>query len=115
LSKVMFPDDGFTKAELLLYYQTLTPVLLPHLRGQYWPAVLDRTKKQLQIYLSWRLLMVLTGGREVAMVVNPISESAYLKGLCLCTDPRDCWHGPCKVRRQLRFGMVVLDTAGFQP
>jgi len=22
LSKVMFPDDGFTKAELLLYYQT---------------------------------------------------------------------------------------------
>ena len=25
LSKVMFPDDGFTKAELLLYYQTVTP------------------------------------------------------------------------------------------
>ena len=23
LSKVMFPDDGFTKAELLLYYQTV--------------------------------------------------------------------------------------------
>ena len=25
LSKVMSPDDGFTKAELLLYYQTVTP------------------------------------------------------------------------------------------
>ncbi len=34
LSKVMFPDDGFTKAELLLYYQTVTPPLLPHLRGR---------------------------------------------------------------------------------
>ena len=33
LSKVMFPDDGFTKAELLLYYQTLAPLLLPYLRG----------------------------------------------------------------------------------
>ena len=34
LSKVMFPDDGITKAELLLYYQTVTPFLLPHLRGR---------------------------------------------------------------------------------
>ena len=34
LSKVMFPEDGITKAELLLYYQTVAPVLLPHLRGR---------------------------------------------------------------------------------
>ncbi len=34
LSKVMFPDDGFTKAELLLYYQNVAPLLLPHLRGR---------------------------------------------------------------------------------
>ena len=34
LSKVMFPDDGITKAELLLYYQTVPPVLLPHLKGR---------------------------------------------------------------------------------
>ena len=30
----MFPDDGYTKAELLLYYQTVAPLLLPHLRGR---------------------------------------------------------------------------------
>ncbi len=30
----MFPEDGFTKAELLLYYQTIAPFLLPHLRGR---------------------------------------------------------------------------------
>ncbi len=34
LSKVMFPDDGFTKAELLLYYQTVASLLLPHLREE---------------------------------------------------------------------------------
>ena len=34
LKKVMFPDDGITKAELLLYYQTVAPMLLPHLRGR---------------------------------------------------------------------------------
>ena len=30
LSKVMFPDDGFTKSELLLYYQTVAPRAILH-------------------------------------------------------------------------------------
>ena len=34
LSKVLFPDDGITKAELLFYYQSVAPILLPHLRGR---------------------------------------------------------------------------------
>ena len=34
LEKVLFPDDGITKAEILLYYQTVAPVLIPHLRGR---------------------------------------------------------------------------------
>ena len=34
LSKVLFPDDGITKAEILLYYQTVAPFLIPHLRGR---------------------------------------------------------------------------------
>ena len=34
LTKVMFPEDGITKAELLLYYQTVAPYLLPHIRGR---------------------------------------------------------------------------------
>lgn len=34
LSKILFPDDGITKAELLLYYQTVASVLLPHIRGR---------------------------------------------------------------------------------
>ena len=42
LSKVMFPEDGFTKAELLLYYQTVAPLLLPHLRGRPLTALIPR-------------------------------------------------------------------------
>ena len=34
LSKILFPQDGITKAELLLYYQTVAPTLIPHLRGR---------------------------------------------------------------------------------
>lgn len=49
-------------------------------------------------------------GGIAPMAVNPISESAYLKGLCLCTDHRDCYHGPCQVRRQLRCGKVLLEN-----
>ena len=33
LSKVMFPEDGFTKAELLLYYQTVAPLSCPTCGG----------------------------------------------------------------------------------
>ena len=34
LGKVLFSDDGITKAEILLYYQSVAPILIPHLRGR---------------------------------------------------------------------------------
>jgi bifunctional non-homologous end joining protein LigD len=40
LSKVLYPDDGFTKAEVLDYYQRISPVLLPHVAGR--PMTLKR-------------------------------------------------------------------------
>jgi bifunctional non-homologous end joining protein LigD len=40
LSKVLYPDDGFTKAEVLDYYQRVSPVLLPHVAGR--PMTLKR-------------------------------------------------------------------------
>ena len=33
LGKVLYPDSGFTKAEVLDYYQRVAPVLLPHIAG----------------------------------------------------------------------------------
>ena len=40
LSKVLYPGDGFTKAEVLDYYQRICPVLLPHVAGR--PMTLRR-------------------------------------------------------------------------
>lgn len=34
LDKVLFPEAGFTKAEVIDYYTRISPVLLPHLRGR---------------------------------------------------------------------------------
>ena len=33
-TKVMFPDDGITKAEILRYYLTVAPALMPHMRDR---------------------------------------------------------------------------------
>lgn len=38
--KVLFPDDGITKAELAAYYDAVAPVMLPHLRRR--PLTLER-------------------------------------------------------------------------
>jgi bifunctional non-homologous end joining protein LigD len=40
LAKVLYPQDGFTKAEVLDYYQRVSPVLLPHVAGR--PVTLKR-------------------------------------------------------------------------
>ncbi|MGP3957630.1 non-homologous end-joining DNA ligase [Nonomuraea sp. 3N208] len=34
LDKVLYPDYGFTKAEVIDYYSRIAPVLLPHLEGR---------------------------------------------------------------------------------
>src|ERR1700747_400579 len=40
LAKVLYPADGFTKAEVLDYYQRISVVLLPHIAGR--PMTLKR-------------------------------------------------------------------------
>jgi bifunctional non-homologous end joining protein LigD len=38
--KMMFPDDGITKGELASYYETIGPLMLPHLSGR--PLTMER-------------------------------------------------------------------------
>jgi bifunctional non-homologous end joining protein LigD len=38
--KVLFPEDGITKGELAEYYEGMSPVILPHLRGR--PVTMER-------------------------------------------------------------------------
>ncbi len=40
LDKVLYPDVGFTKADVIHYYSQVAPVMLPHLRGR--PLTLRR-------------------------------------------------------------------------
>lgn len=45
-TKVLYPRDGVTKADVVAYYRAVAPVLLPHLRdrpivGQRWPDGID--------------------------------------------------------------------------
>ena len=38
--KVLFPDDGITKGDLAAYYESIAPVMLPHIRGR--PVTMER-------------------------------------------------------------------------
>ncbi len=38
--KVLFPDDGITKGELAAYYESIAPLMLPHLRAR--PVTMER-------------------------------------------------------------------------
>jgi bifunctional non-homologous end joining protein LigD len=38
--KVLFPDDGITKGELAAYYETIAPLMIPHLRAR--PITMER-------------------------------------------------------------------------
>src|SRR5919107_6066947 len=38
--KILFPDDGITKGELASYYESIAPVMLPHLRRR--PVTMER-------------------------------------------------------------------------
>lgn len=40
LDKVLYPETGFTKAEVIDYYSRIAPVLVPHLRNR--PLTLKR-------------------------------------------------------------------------
>ena len=44
--KVLFPDDGITKGELASYYETIAPIMVPHIRArpvtmERYPSVID--------------------------------------------------------------------------
>jgi bifunctional non-homologous end joining protein LigD len=38
--KVMFPEDGITKGELAAYYESIAPVMVPHMRAR--PVTMER-------------------------------------------------------------------------
>ncbi len=53
--KVFWPQEGYTKGDLLAYYETIAEVILPHLRGR--PVVLVRYPDGIEgkSFYQWRL------------------------------------------------------------
>lgn len=43
LEKVLYPEVGFTKGQVIDYYIRIAPMLLPHLKGR--PLTLKRIRK----------------------------------------------------------------------
>jgi bifunctional non-homologous end joining protein LigD len=50
--KVLFPEDGITKGELATYYETVAPVLVPHIRGR--PITMERYPAGIGVKGFWQ-------------------------------------------------------------
>ncbi len=87
--KVLFPDDGITKGELIEYYARIAPRMLPHLRDR--PLTLERypngiaTKRFFQKEVSsyfpeWirRVTVKKVGGTVTHVVCNDTATLVYL-------------------------------------
>ena len=50
--KVLFPDGGITKGELAAYYETIAPVMLPHIRAR--PITMERYPRGIGAESFWQ-------------------------------------------------------------
>ena len=95
--KILFPDDGITKGELIEYYARIAPWMLPHLRDR--PLTLERypnginTKRFFQKEVSsyfpeWiqRVTMEKVGGKVTHVVCNDTATLVYLANQA-CVTP----------------------------
>ena len=95
--KVLFPDDGITKGELIEYYARIAPRMLPHLRDR--PLTLERypngigTKRFFQKEVSsyfpeWirRVTVPKVGGSVTHVVCNDTPTLVYLANQA-CVTP----------------------------
>ncbi len=95
--KVLFPEDGITKGELIEYYARIAPWMLPHLRDR--PLTLERypngidTKRFFQKEVSsyfpeWiqRVTMQKVGGKVTHVVCNDTATLVYLANQA-CVTP----------------------------
>ena len=95
--KVLFPEDGITKGELIEYYARIAPRMLPHLRDR--PLTLERypngiaTKRFFQkeassYFPDWiqRVTVEKVGGRVTHVVCNDTATLVYLANQA-CVTP----------------------------
>jgi bifunctional non-homologous end joining protein LigD len=94
--KVLFPADGYTKADLVAYYRRVADVMVPHLRGR--PLMLQRLpdgiggagfyqKDAGDYFPEWirRVEVSKEGGRVTHVVCDDEATLAYLAGQACIT------------------------------
>jgi bifunctional non-homologous end joining protein LigD len=82
LDKVMYPEVGFTKGQLIDYYTRVAPVLLPHLRGH--PLTLKRYPNGVEGQYFYEKQCPSHRPEWVASAAIPVSRKTI--DFCLCDD-----------------------------
>lgn len=95
--KILFPEDGITKGDLIEYYARISPCILPHIRNR--PLTLERypdgihgqrffQKKASSYFPSWirRVTVPKVGGTVTHVVCNDTATLVYL-GNQACITP----------------------------
>ncbi len=94
--KVLFPEDGFTKRDLIQYYQDIAPFMLPHLEGR--PLTMHRFpsgigeegfyhKEVPEYFPSWikRVELGKKDGRTRYLICNNTATLIYIANLACIT------------------------------
>lgn len=97
--KVLFPDDGLTKMDLVEHYRTVAPRMLPHLRGR--PLMMERhpdgiggsplmQKNTPRYFPDWvnRVELAKEGGTVTHVIADDTATLAYLAGQACVTPHR---------------------------
>src|SRR5437764_9464748 len=87
--KILFPDDGITKGDLVRYYQRISPWMLPHVEGrplalQRFPDGIDKPgffqKAAAAYYPAWikKVTVQKQGGTVKHVVCDDVATLVYL-------------------------------------
>jgi bifunctional non-homologous end joining protein LigD len=94
--KILFPDDGITKSEMVDYYTRIAPAMLPHLKGRaivmlrYPDGINGESffhKETPDYFPSWieRISLPKEGGRVNYVVCDEAADLAYIAGQACIT------------------------------
>jgi bifunctional non-homologous end joining protein LigD len=95
--KILFPEDGITKGDLIRYYQRISPWMLPHLKDrplalQRFPDGIDQSgffqKAIARYYPSWirKVTVPKQGGAVTHVVCDDVATLVYLANQA-CVTP----------------------------
>jgi bifunctional non-homologous end joining protein LigD len=123
LDKIYWPDEGYTKGDMINYYQTIAPYILPYLKGR--PQALHRQPNGLKDEgffqkdinfkpPSWIKIFELTSESRSQkvhhLVCNTRNDLAYMNNLgCIEINP---WASTAKAPRHPDFLVLDFDPEG---